>query len=138
MDPKTLEAPLRWNLVPRPLCFVRRPRGVASEGPVPEPEQAYLALTEGADLIEAVAADTTQAEDGSPPQAALWRALTLAHPGGLLPARVLSRICLALEAAAVPLALASVPGETLLLFPAPLLGRALAALHQAGVTQAAT
>jgi hypothetical protein len=45
----------------------------------------------------------------------------------------MARTCMALDAAGVPLALASVPGQTMLLFPASLAGRALAALHQAGI-----
>ena len=43
-----------------------------------------------------------------------------------------------MDAAAVPVALASLPGKTMLLFPASLAGRALAALHQAGIDRTTT
>lgn len=63
----------------------------------------------------------------------LWRCVELHHAGVLLPASALGRICIAMDAAAVPLALVSLPGRTLILFPATHLGRALATLYQSGV-----
>lgn len=63
----------------------------------------------------------------------LWRGLSLDHPGVSLPARVLARLCTAMDTAAVPFALASLPGKTMILFPASQAGRALAALHQTGI-----
>lgn len=123
--------PLRWALCPQLFVWTRQtPSAPALAATTTPPPTLQLAL-EGLTALAVVSSD----EVSTATEASTWRGLALAHPGALLPPGVVGRVCCAMEAAGVPLALASVPGQTLLLFPAPLLGRALATLHQAGIAQ---
>lgn len=122
---------VRWILCPQLFQWISPPAGTSTTAgttsPVPTLE---LALEDRTALV-------TLSSDERPitTEASSWRGLALVHTGTLLPPGAVGRVCSAMEAAGVPLALASVPGQTLLLFPAPLLGRALATLHQVGIAQ---
>lgn len=125
--------PVRWTLCPHRFRWVCETSGqAAADRPVAAAPKLELLF----DRLTALAV-VDAAESVVPQAAGTWRGLVLAHPGGVLPAGVLGTVCQAMEASGVLLALASLPDQTLLLVPAPLLGRALAALHQAGITHAA-
>ncbi len=121
--------PLRWTLCPQLFQWIGQAPGASATAGATTPGLTLQLALEDLTALAAVSSD----ERATTTDANMWRGLALVHPGTLLPPGAVGRVCSAMEAAGVPLALASVPGQTLLLFPAPLLGRALATLHQAGV-----
>lgn len=132
MNTQTSSAPLAWCLLDQLFRIVGGDRHSLTAEPGRGSGQPFLAL--GGDEIAVISTDPGQASSsGGSTADTLWRGLALDHPGIVLPARTLARLCAAMDAAAVPLTLASLPGKTILLFPASLAGRALATMHQAGI-----
>ncbi|MCU0291851.1 MAG: hypothetical protein MUF10_07635 [Thermoanaerobaculaceae bacterium] len=125
--------PLAWRLLDQSFCITHCHRGSTPAQPCQGAARPFLVLGDGDDTtVVSISPGPVNPADQATP-GALWRALLLDHADVSLPTRILARTCMALDAAGVPLALASLPGQTMLLFPATLAGRALAALHQAGV-----
>lgn len=121
--------PVRWTLCPRRFRW-------AHPDPAAAPSETEIADSLGTGPLLSGCASLVVVDPEEPeaaPESPTWRALLLTHPGTLLSATALGKACEALAASGVPLALTSVPGHTVLLVPAPLLGRALAALHQTGI-----
>ena len=124
--------PLAWRLLDTSFRIASGERAGRTAEPCGDAGEALL--TVGGDDIAVVPIEPRQAPpSGGLSAETLWRGLVLDHPDASLPARTLARLCAAMDAAAVPLSVASLPGKTVLLFPASLAGRALAAMHQAGV-----
>lgn len=133
MHTQTPQVPLTWRLLGQSFCIAHPHRGSTLAQPCQDAVQPFLVLGDGDDTtVVSISPGPAIPADQTTP-GTLWRVLLLDHADVSLPARTLARTCMALDAAGVPLALASVPGQTMLLFPATLAGRALAALHQAGV-----
>jgi hypothetical protein len=133
MNTQTPQVPLAWRLLGQPFRITHCGPGSTTAQPCQGPGEPYLVLGGGEDTaVVSIDSGPASPADGATADT-LWRGLQLGHPGVSLPARTLARLCTAMDAAAVPVALASLPGATMLLFPASLAGRALAALHQAGI-----
>lgn len=134
MATKIPGAPIEWRLLVKPFQIACCDTARVSAHIEPAAGQPFLALGDAVGGIALVSSELPPAlRPEKPCVGELWRGLSLSHPQASLPACTLARLCTAMDAAAVPIALASLPGRTLLLFPADLAGRALAALHQAGI-----